>query len=189
MQSLVVVMVWLAFASNPAVADETRADALFEQGKQLVAALKFDDACTAFEASQLLDPRVTTLVNLGDCRERNREYASAFSAYLQAERELRAKRDPSSKSLRKLVRSRAQQLAPRLSSLKVTMPPEMIDVQIIRNGERLERDEWNRDMPVDGGTYRIMARSGDVTLWSTTVTVGVANDRRVVDVPRSLAAR
>lgn len=189
MHLLVAAIAWTALATVPASADDVaRADALFAQGKQLMSALKFGDACNAFEASQLLDARTSTLVNLGDCRERNRQYSSAIDSYLMAERELRAEPDASSVQLRKLVKARIQQLAPRLSSLKVKVS-SAVAIEITRDGEPVEADTLNREIAIDGGTHRIVARAPGGRAWTTTVQVQATNDRQVVVIPPLVAAR
>src|SRR6185295_9997285 len=56
-----------AEAQSPTV----EAEAMFRQGKDLMASGKIADACAAFDLSQKLDPRATTLINQANCRERN----------------------------------------------------------------------------------------------------------------------
>jgi hypothetical protein len=67
-----------------------QAEVLFRQGRDLMAANKFDDACAAFAESQRLDPAITTLLNLAGCREKAGQYATAWGLFLEAERQTRA---------------------------------------------------------------------------------------------------
>ena len=64
-------------ASNPKVA----ADALFGEGKRLLAEGDVDHACAKFEASlQLLD-QLCVLLNLADCHERQGRTATAWAEF------------------------------------------------------------------------------------------------------------
>src|SRR5258706_9611233 len=75
-----------AFAQSASV----QAQSLFDEGRALIKAGKVAEACTAFEGSQKLDPAVTTLLNLAECREQNRQLATAWGAFLDANRLARA---------------------------------------------------------------------------------------------------
>ena len=61
--------------------DKVSAEALFDEGRKLMAAGKFADACPKFEASQELDPGVGTMLNLADCYEKTGRTASAWAEF------------------------------------------------------------------------------------------------------------
>ncbi|MBA2542208.1 MAG: tetratricopeptide repeat protein, partial [Deltaproteobacteria bacterium] len=63
-----------------------QADALFRQGRAHAAAGRLAEACAAFDDSQQLAPATTTLFNQADCREKNRQLATASRLFAQAER-------------------------------------------------------------------------------------------------------
>ena len=65
-------------------AQSAEAEAMFNEGDKLMAAGKLAEACSAFEASNNMDPRAGTLIRLGECREQNHQIASAWSAYKDA---------------------------------------------------------------------------------------------------------
>src|SRR5262245_58083088 len=67
-----------------------QAQSLFDEGRKLMKAGKIAQACAAFEASEKLDPVVTTLLNLADCREQNHQLATAWGAFVEAQRMARA---------------------------------------------------------------------------------------------------
>jgi hypothetical protein len=170
-------------AAQPA-ADKTReADALFTKGKELMAAGKLAEGCTAFERSQAIDPKVTTLVNLANCREKNGQLATASRLFVEAAEQLSTSAAPGSTELRQLSSDRAAALAPRLSrlTLRVTGAPE--GLKVWRGREAISATQWNQPLAVDGGTYELSARAPGTEPWSTTITVSPEGDQQTVDVP------
>src|SRR5688572_29480403 len=85
------VVILIAATASRADAQEAgaQAEALFREGRELLASGRIPQACAAFEQSQKLEPATTTLLNLAGCREMNKQYASAWGYFLQAERETR----------------------------------------------------------------------------------------------------
>lgn len=80
------VVAGLSTLAGPAAAQSaaTQADALFKQGRAQMAAGNLEAACTAFDSSQQLDPAVTTLLNLADCREKRGQLATAWGLFVEA---------------------------------------------------------------------------------------------------------
>src|SRR4051812_9331394 len=74
----------LLLGVGPAHAQNAQAERLFDEGNKLMADGKLAQACTAFEASNRVEPRAGTLIRLGECREKNHQLASAWSAYKDA---------------------------------------------------------------------------------------------------------
>src|SRR5688572_18404856 len=90
---VVAVAMWVASAvsahAQPSDAVK-RADQLFQEGRALVEAGKFVEACPKFEESQQLDPGLGTLLNLAACYEQVGMLASALTAFNSAEEQARA---------------------------------------------------------------------------------------------------
>lgn len=178
---LVTVTLGVALAA-PAAAQQTsaQAEAAFRRGKQLMAQNKLAEACASFAASQAIEPMVTTLINLADCREKNKELASAWGHYTEAQRQLRGRKDSDSVHLLKVATKRATRLEPRLSHLTIVAPA---GVEVTRNGERVEPASFGQALPVDGGTYELAAHAPGHADWSTTVKLAVQDEARSVTVP------
>ncbi len=162
-----------------------QAEVLFREGRDLMAAGKYTEACASFEQSQKLEPAISTLLNLAGCREKAGQLATAWGLFLEAERQTRGAKDASTRKLNDVAKSRAQKLEPRVSKLAINVPQNsQIDgLEILRDKERIEPVMWNRALPIDGGTYSISARSPGASTWSTQVTIGAEGDTKTVDVP------
>lgn len=163
--------------------DGSIAEQLFRDGKRLLAEGKVPEACLAFEGSYRKEPATSTLLNLADCHEKDGRLASAWSAFVEAERLLRDRHDLS--ALRDVARSRAAALEPRLSRLRIDVPIESaVEGLSVRRGEAiLDRAEWGTAIAVDRGQYLVSAQAPGREAWSTAVVVGTEGDYRVVEVP------
>ena len=89
-----VCLVAIAFASGATAAEPTQADkvaarALFDEGRNLSAAGKYNEACVKLEESQRLDPGTGTMFNLADCYEHVGRTATAWSLYLEVASRMR----------------------------------------------------------------------------------------------------
>ncbi len=169
---------WLA--AGEASAQDAGAEALFADGEKLFADGKLAEACAAFEGSNRIEPRAGTLINLGTCRERNHQLASAWSAFKDA---LTRAKDPRKKQL---AEAGIQAIEPRLSFLTIAVPDDSrIDGLVVtRNGNAVDPALWNRAVPVDGGSYVIGGLAPGHEPWSTSVAVAHEGAKLSVEVPR-----
>lgn len=141
---------------------------------------KLAEACEAFAASNRIEARAGTLVNLGLCREKNGQLASAWSAFKDS---LTRAKDPKKQQV---ANEHIAAIEPKLSYLTISVPDESrIDgLTLTRNGTTVDPALWNRAVPVDGGTYTVTGKAPGTEDWSTTVEVPNELGKISVDVPR-----
>jgi hypothetical protein len=171
----------VCLATQPrAYAQSADANRLFDDGAQLMSQGNLEQACQAFEASNRIEPRAGTLILLGECRERNQQLASAWSAYTAALTRVKTS------SYRELAEARAAALEPRLSYLTVSVPEasRVYGLIVARNGESLDSTSWNLLLPIDGGDYVITARAPGHEDWEIKVHAPVGHGQISVEVPR-----
>lgn len=174
----------LGLASVAGAQVRPEAEKLFRDGKELMKAGKLAEACAAFEASERAEHNLATLLSLADCREKNQQYASAWALFLQADSQTRT--DASKAALNSTAKARAAALEPRLSYLTISVPDEsrVTDLVVSRDGVTIDRAEWNRAIPVDGGAHEVSGKAPGHEPWLTKITVGPERDKQSVEVPR-----
>ena len=177
----------LAACAGPALAwgqASPQAEALFRDGKRLMKEGRVADACAAFDASERAEHNIATVLSAADCREKNKQYASAWALFLQAESQTRS--DPAKQSLNATARTRANALESKLSYLTIEVPdavrvPELV---ITRDGNIVDAAEWNRALPADGGAHLIAAKAPGYEGWTGSVTVGAEGDKQAIKLGR-----
>ena len=158
---------WLI--AMPARADSnTSAQALFEEGRRLMAENQYAEACPKFAESQRLDPGAGTLLNLALCYEKNNQLASAWVTYNEAAADADRSGRP---EWVKRGKEKAAALAPMLTTLTVIVSKNAhIDgLEVTRDGQPLSSAEWGLKVPVDGGDHVIEARAPGHETWTTHV--------------------
>jgi hypothetical protein len=172
-----------ARAGNPE--DKAAADALYDQGKKLMASGQFAAACPKLAESQRLDPGVGTLLTLGDCYDRVGRKASAWTTFREAAA-LAKTRGQAGRE--KLARSRAAALEPRLSKLVIDVPADsdVAGITIQRNDEPVGKALWGTPLPIDAGQHTVRATAPGRKPW--TLTVRAERDGQLVTVSVPLLA-
>lgn len=143
-----------AARAQSAAEPRASAHALFEQGRALLNAGRYAEACTKLEESHQVEPAPGTLLNLADCYERIGRTATAWELFLDvaalAQSAGRAQHET-------MARARAQALEPKLSKLRVTVSAPAAGLSVHRDGIVLEPSEWGAAFPVDPGQHVIEA--------------------------------
>jgi len=175
----------LAFAdvasAEPSAADRAAAQSLFDEGRQLMDAGRYEQACQRFAQSQKIDAGGGTLLNLAMCHDKQGRVATAYTEYndalSQALHDGRTDRE-------QLARERIDALGPTIPRVRVSFeggPPPGLEVGL--DGEPLALDALDPGappLPVDPGVHRfVVSAPGRET---RTVEVTVAAGARVTDV-------
>jgi hypothetical protein len=157
-------------SSRSAFADaaaDVSAEALFDEGRRLMAQGQFADACAKFEGSERLDPGAGTMLNLADCYEKLGRTASAWAAFREAGS---IAHNAGSADRAQIAADRAKALEARLSTLTI-VPWQGQVVDVKRDGVSVDPAMFNTPIPVDPGSHVIVASSPGKRQWSTTVDV------------------
>jgi serine/threonine-protein kinase len=155
---------------TPAHAQSAEAEVLFRDGRNLIKHGKLAAGCDKLGASERLESSVGTLLNLGDCREKLGMLASAWAAFRKAE--ATAKRAGGDDKRQAEAGRRAAMLEPRLSNLVIEVPQPVAGLVVHRDAEIVEQAQWSTAVPVDPGSYTIIAEAPGFSAWRTTVLVG-----------------
>lgn len=162
---------WQAAAVAQEAGDaKLAAEALFEQGRQLMQAGEYAEACEKFAASNATDESVGALLNLGECQTRVGRTASAWGSFRQAAALAQRQRD---RKRAALAEKHAKTLEKQLSYLLVAIAagdrsPGLV---IARDGSEVPEALWNQRIPVDPGSYTITARAPGRQSWSTQIEI------------------
>lgn len=167
--------------AQPTVA---QAQSLFDQARTLLDQGKVEQACAAYEASQKLDPTVSTLLNLAACRERNQQLATAWGYFVQAKRLASERGDA---KLQAVASRHADRLRTRVSYLTVIVPESQRVPKLVvsRGAESLDPSTWGFALPLDGGTYTLSAAANGRVLWSASITLAPSSDAKVIEVGKT----
>jgi hypothetical protein len=163
-------------------AQSAEAEVLFRDGRDLLKQGKLVAGCDKLAASERLESSVGTLLNLGDCREKLGRLASAWAAFRKAE--AMAKRAAGDDRRQAEASRRAAQLEPRLPNLEIDVADPVDGLIVRRDGELVGEAQWHTAVPVDPGSYTIVAEAAGYQAWRTTVPIGLGAVREVVVVPR-----
>src|SRR5262245_40010580 len=167
--------------SSSAHAQSPEAEVLFRDGRSLIKQGNIAAGCEKLTASARLESSVGTLLNVGDCRERLGKLASAWAAFRKAE--AMARRAGSDDKRQAEAARRAAQLESRLSNLVIEVPARIDGLVVRRDGEVVDAVVWGTPVPVDPGTYTIVAEAPGYAAWKATVPVAVGTRRQLITVP------
>ena len=141
----IVVATALASAQGRAqpAAGAVAAEALFNEGRELLARGSFAEACRKLEASQKIDPAVGTLFSMGECYEGQARLASAWFAYRAAAALAGSRED----HRRVAAQKKADALEPSLAHLVLRVPPGSTPGEITLDGDHIVPDAVRQPHP------------------------------------------
>jgi hypothetical protein len=149
---------------------ELTATALFDEGRKLMAAHKYAEACPKLAESQRLAPSGGTLINLADCYEHAGQTASAWGAWkdVAARANAAGKADVEQNAVR-----HANELEASLAKVTVTVTNEsdVPGLAVKRDGIAVGHAEFGLPIPVDPGDHVVEAIAPGKKAWSAHVQV------------------
>lgn len=160
-------------AASPASAQDTTAEAVFEEGVKLFEAGNFAGACPKLKSavklssSEALGGRLV----LAECYEKVGKWASAWALY----RELVGKAASAGQQARREKAEAGQaRTEPKLARIKLELAPALASIAgltIERDGETIPREAWDLALPVDPGPVVIKASAPGKRAAEQTVTI------------------
>jgi len=169
-----------ALTANARAEDAALAEALFGEGKALMEAHQFDQACPKLEESYAQQAATGTLLALAMCREAQGKLATAWATYGSVA--ARAKRNGDSER-EEYARERVQALEPRLSRVTIEVPEALASAEVRRDGEFVPASAWGTPIPTDPGPHTIEVTAAGHKPWKHDFTLAAESDAQVVRVP------
>jgi hypothetical protein len=146
------------------------AEQLFNQGRDLVKANQWAEACPKFEASLRYDPVLGTRLNLATCYEHIGKLASAWGLYRESV-ELAKKAGDTKRA--EYAQKQAASLEPRLPKLAISAPASPPAGFVVKRDETtVDAGALGVALYVDPGTHHVSASAPGFETFTVTVTLG-----------------
>jgi hypothetical protein len=162
-------------------ADRKKAEAMFDEGRKLMMEPgKLDEGCATLAKSYALHERGDTLLNLAECHSRQGKTATAWREFDQA---IRIGASFKFQEAIEVAKMRRDQLAEKLSSLTVTIAPEVGALEgftVTLDGAALDKLRWNQKENRDPGPVEVTASAKGYKPFVARVDVGADKDAKVV---------
>jgi hypothetical protein len=181
----------LAVASfAPAVAraqgsDAALAEALFQEGRRLMAQNKVAEACPKFEESHRLAPKLGTLLNLATCHDKQGKTGSAWGELTEA---LTLAKQAGEAERVAYARKLLDDLEKRLSRVVLEVPKPTDGEEVKLDGRVIVAAAFRTPIPVDPGDHTIEATAPGHASWSTIIGAKPGPSSVTVEVPALVAS-
>jgi hypothetical protein len=169
-----VALVYPCVAAAQSPSREPLAEALFRDGKTLMAEGHFAEACPKLAESVRLDPALGALLAVAFCHEKEGKTATAWSEFLTA------------RSLAEKANEVERERLARLLRVTITVRPEMQSVEgfvVRQNGASLTKATWGVAGPVDPGEQVIEATAPGRRPWMIRFAVQEGDPTHAIEVP------
>lgn len=168
--SLVAGMPTLVRAEGKSTAVAAMAEALFKEGKRLLAERQVPEACRKFESSYRIDPAPGTLLNLAMCHEQEGKLATAWGEFNES---LQIAKKTNRTDRAKIAREHISAIEPLLSRFVVVVPEgaAKIGLTVEMDAVPLEEGAWGTAIPIDAGDHKAIVRAPKHKNWEKIVTV------------------
>lgn len=144
----------LAQDEDPADPNAARADALFNEGRDMVANGQYASACPKFEESQKLRPGIGTLFNLADCHEKVGKLTLAYQEFKEVVDRTKVALQP---ERQKIAEERVAALEAKLGKLVIQIPPTQLKVTVELDGTQLLPDRIGVPLLLPAGDHTVRA--------------------------------
>jgi hypothetical protein len=160
--------------------NKVAAEALFEEGRRLMAEGKAAEACPKFADSQKLDPSPGTLLNLANCYEKSDRPATAWATYREGASAASAL---NRQDLVATAQRHADALYGGLPRVSVTVSAPVEGLTVKLDGVEVGKASWGLALPVDPGEHALEASAPRFLGWSSKLTIGKEATTTPVAVP------
>lgn len=133
--------------------DESRAEALFQDGRALLAKNDFEAACPKLALSQKLDPGDGTLLALATCHEGQGKLVDAFGELTKLAEKATTRADRAQKA-----RERLAVIGPKLARLTLHVT-DTAGVEVLEDGVVVDRASWTTETLLEAGSHVVEARA------------------------------
>jgi hypothetical protein len=150
--------------------DRVLAEALFREGRDLMAQDKVSEACGKFAESYRLDRALGTLINLALCHEKEGKTASAWAEFDEAAADAASQKDDREAFAKKHIAA----LVPELARLRLALSPAasaLSTLEIRLDGNVLGKAAWSSPLPIDPGEHELGATADGKRPFSLKFTV------------------
>ena len=160
------------------------AESLFREGRQLMDARRYSEACPKFQASFELDVALGTLLNLANCYELDGQLASAWARFVEAETMARRAGDHRGQ----VARDRAHALEPRLVRVRVVVPAPVPGLRVVVGTREFGAALFGSAIPVDPGELTLTASAPRHETFTRTIDARTEGTTVDVEVPALVPA-
>jgi hypothetical protein len=160
--------------------DAAAARPLFEEGRRLMKAGHYTEACPKLEAARQLYAGSGVLLNLGDCHEHTNRTASAWREFGEAAAAAAAlgrHQEEVEANRRKAL------IEPRLSRVQVHVTTDVPGLVITLDGKPVDHTTLSAAFPIDAGTHQWSASASGYVSWSSTSETVQPGTTLVLEVP------
>jgi hypothetical protein len=163
---------------NAQTSNKALAEALFQSGRDLLENGRTSEACEKFAASQRVEAKLGTLLNLAACHEAQGRTASAWAEFTEAVTQAARANQPDRE---RFAREHVVDLDKRLSRVELLAPSGKIAVAI--DGAPLDPGVVGTAFPMDPGTHVLSVSARGKRTWTQSITVPVGPGTQRVGIP------
>jgi hypothetical protein len=177
--TIVPIAVTLLAITSSGHAVSPAAEALFQEGRRLMAAGNTTEACARFAESYALEASSGILLNLALCHETEGRPATAWAEYQAA---ARLARNQGREDRATIADTRAAALEPRLARLTVVLTTPLPGLEVAREDGPLSEHDLGVAVPIDPGFHQVRASAPGRRPWTTALEIK-EGEQRTLEIP------